>query len=93
MSDAAPGLADRLYALADRIKRIQPLNHRPDAYFEERDEIHKALLREAAALGRRAPGANPRGRFETGVIAGPGRMVRVEKRATRSLRKAEPASR
>lgn len=93
MSDAAPGLADRLYALADRLDRLKPLNHTPDAYFEERDEIREALRREAAALGRRAPCVNPRGRFETGMIAGPGRMVRVEKRASRSLRKAETASR
>jgi hypothetical protein len=86
VSDRAPDLAHRLYALADRLDRLRPLSHKPDAFFEERDEIREALRREARALGARAPQANPRGRFETGAIRDGGRVVSVERRGRRDVR-------
>ena len=81
-------LAERLLALADRIERLKPLNHDPDAYFVEKDEIRRTLMREAETLGARRPDPAPRGRFEAGAVAVQGRMVRAEVRRARRPRAA-----
>jgi hypothetical protein len=78
------GLAARLRALAERIERIRPLNHDPEAYFVERDAIRRDLLREVETLERRGESASPpRERFETGQIAGRRGLVKVEIRRGR----------
>jgi hypothetical protein len=84
------GLSGRLRKLADRLDRLRPLNHDPEAYFVERDDIRKALMREAGELDRPAAAPAERGRFEDGVKAVNGRLVRAERRGRFALRQERP---
>ena len=85
----AESLARRLRALAERIARIQPLNHDPERYFVERDAIRREILREAAALeAPRRVAAPPLPKFEPGAFPARGRIVRAEIRRARRLKEA-----
>ena len=77
-------LGERLLALAHRLDRLRPLSSDPEAYFVERDEIRRALVREAEALGARRPDAVAKGRFATGAVVVEGRRVQVERRGRAS---------
>lgn len=83
-------LGERLLALAHRLDRLRPLNHDPEAYFVERDEIRKALTREAEAIGARRPDAARKGRFEAGAVVVGGRRVEVERRGERAASRFSP---
>ena len=84
MSDMT--LGRRLVALADRLDRLRPQSHDPEAYHLERDEIRQALLREAQALGARVAAPVERGRFETGVLRRDGRAILIERRGAFSVK-------
>ncbi len=77
------GLGSRLRRLADRLDRLRPLNHDPEAYFVKRDEIRRDLVREAEALDARERAAPPRERFHAGLLVAKGRTVKAEIRRAR----------
>ena len=77
-------LGERLLALAHRLDRLRPQSHDPEAYFVERDDIRRALMREAERLDARATLAAARGRFTAGAVVVEGRRVQVERRGERA---------
>jgi hypothetical protein len=74
-------LAAELAELAKRLEFLQPLNHDPERYFVDRDEIRARLARLAAEVSpRRRLEPNARGAFRAGDIEVAGRRVRAETR-------------
>lgn len=70
-------LASELMSLRDRVRRLRPLNHDPEAYFVERDDIQHALGKLAKRLCPNLARlrSNPRAPFTPGPIVVNGRIV------------------
>ena len=70
-------LASELLSLRDRVGRLRPLNHDPEAYFVERDDIQHALGKLARRLSPSLARLtrSPRARFTPGLIVVKGRTV------------------
>ena len=74
-------LAQILRDLARRIERLQPLNHDPERYFVNRDELRAELQTLADRLSpRRPPFQNPKAAFVEGDTFVAGRRVVVVRR-------------
>jgi hypothetical protein len=83
----ADELAARLAVLADRVDRLRPSNHDPEAYFIERDQIRATLKKLAADIAPSRVGvAAERGKFTAGAIRVDGVRVSVERRGHRARR-------
>ena len=74
-------LSKALQALARRIERLTPLNHDPERYFVERDDIRAELEKLASRLtSREVERVNPRAKYADGDVYVAGRRVSVSKR-------------
>ena len=69
--------ARALFDLADRVGRLKPLNHDPEAFFVDRSEIEAELVRLARKLrpGPQRESPRPRERFAEGLIPFKGRLI------------------
>jgi hypothetical protein len=82
----AVGMAQSLRALARRLDRLRPLNHEPEKYFEDRDEIRRELERLADAVSPAGVSRNnARAKFEAADVYARGRVVKVSRRHPHSL--------
>ena len=66
-----------LFDLADRVGRLKPLNHDPEAFFVDRSEIEAELVRLARKLQPGPLCESPRSRetFAEGLIPLEGRLI------------------
>jgi len=69
--------ARALFDLADRVGRLKPLNHDPEAFFVDRSEIEAELMRLARKLrpGPQRESPRPRETFAEGLIPSKGRLI------------------
>jgi hypothetical protein len=77
--------AERLVALAERVRRLTALNHDPEKYHVEKHEIETDLVAIARELapGRLDERKAPDSKFTPGVLVRAGRHVPVERRGAR----------
>ena len=79
--------ARALFDLADRVGRLKPLNHDPEAFFVDRSEIEVELVRLARKLQpdpqRESP--RPRETFAEGLIPLKGRLIPASVRRRRAI--------
>ena len=82
--------AARLAVLANRVERLRPSSHDPEAYHVERDAIFRELRKLAGELAtKRIDIPTPRGKFTAGSIEDNGRRVGVERRGQRARKPSE----
>ena len=76
-----------LFDLADRVGRLKPLNHDPEAFFVNRSEIEAELVRLARKLhpGPRRESPRPREAFAEGLIRLKGRLIPASVRRRRAI--------
>ena len=79
--------ARALFGLADRVGRLKPLNHDPEAFFVDRSEIEAELVRLARKLhpASRAESPRPRETFAEGLIPLKGRLIPASVRRRRAI--------
>ena len=79
--------ARALFDLADRVGRLKPLNHDPEAFFVDRSEIEAELVRLARKLhpGARPQSPRPRETFAEGLIPLKGRLITASVRRRRAI--------
>ena len=82
-AETARALSD----LANRVGRLKPLNHDPEAFFVDRSEIEAELVRLARKLQPvAAPGSSrPRETFAEGLIPLKGRLIAASVRRRRAI--------
>ena len=79
--------ARALFDLADRVGRLKPLSHDPEAFFDDRSEIEAELVRLARKPepGPQRESPRPRETFAEGLIPFKGRLIRSSIRRGRTI--------
>ena len=73
--------ARALFDLADRLGRLKPLNHDPEAFFVDRSEIEAELVQPGPQRER----PRPRETFAEGLIPFNGRLIPASVRRRRAI--------
>ena len=76
--------ARALFDLADRVGRLKPLNHDPEAFFVDRSEIEAELVRLARKLWP-GPEQEPTPAQDAGLIPLKGRLIPASVRRRRAI--------